>query len=73
VIAALTKEKDPFTLIEAIKKLSETRSDFVVLHFGSGDLQKSVEEKIKECNLSHYFLLGFADNVEDFFSLLMCL
>ena len=46
--SALTYEKDPYTMIDAIKKLSETRDDFVFLHFGSGDLQASVRKKIME-------------------------
>ncbi len=66
--AALTGEKDPFTMIEAIKKLSELRNDFVFLHFGSGDLQESVRKKIIEYNLeSIYFLMGFEENMEAVF------
>jgi glycosyltransferase involved in cell wall biosynthesis len=68
-IAALTKEKDPYTLVEAIKKLSEKRNDFIFFHFGSGDLKNAIEKKIKEDNLDQvYFLMGFVEDVEDLFS-----
>ncbi|MGC4023015.1 MAG: glycosyltransferase family 4 protein [Cyclobacteriaceae bacterium] len=67
--AALTSEKDPFTLVDAIKKLSEKRNDFVFIHFGSGNLLESVSEKIKENNLQDlYVLMGFVNDVEDFFA-----
>jgi glycosyltransferase involved in cell wall biosynthesis len=66
--SALTGEKDPFTMIEAIKKLSETRDDFVFLHFGSGDLQESIRKKIVEYKLDKiYFLMGFEENMEAVF------
>ena len=67
--SSLTKEKDPFTMIEAIKKLSEKRNDFVFLHFGSGNLKDIILKKIKEADLEHtYFLMGFVENVDDYFS-----
>ena len=66
--SALTHEKYPFTMIDAIKKLSETRDDFVFLHFGSGDLQASVRKKIMEYELDKvYFLMGFEENMESVF------
>jgi glycosyltransferase involved in cell wall biosynthesis len=67
--SALTSEKDPFTMIEAIKKLAETRDDFVFLHFGSGDLLDDVRKKLVAYNLEKiYFLMGFEENMEALFS-----
>lgn len=67
--AALVPHKDPLTMVEAIKKLHELRNDFVFLHFGTGNLDDAVREKIKEYNLETvYKQLGFHENVEDFFS-----
>jgi len=69
--AALTYEKDPLTMIEAIKKLKEVRNDFIFLHFGGGDMADIIKEKIKAYGLEQtYFLMGYTENVEDFFSLL---
>lgn len=69
-VAALSREKDPMTLLHGIQKLSQKRNDFNFLHFGSGELEDEVAQKIKELNLQHrYFLMGFANRVEDFYSL----
>lgn len=70
-IAALDHDKDPFTMVEAIKKLSLLRSDFVFLHFGDGPLKKQVQQRIDELGLhDRYILMGFVADVEDLFSLL---
>jgi len=69
--AALVPHKDPITLVKAIHQLSLTRSDFVFLHFGSGVLQKEVEDEIKKLNIEDYFILnGFVTDVEDYFSIM---
>lgn len=69
-ISALVPHKDPLTMVETIKELSEIRTDFVFLHFGDGTLKKKVTEKITEYKLENvYRLPGFYDNVEDFFSI----
>jgi glycosyltransferase involved in cell wall biosynthesis len=68
-IAALVPHKDPLTMIEAIKKLASLRKDFVFLHFGTGELESEIKGKIEEYNLQNeYKLMGFYENVEDFFS-----
>lgn len=68
--SALTYEKDPFTMLDAIKKLTDKRNDIVFLHFGSGNLTEAAEKKIAEYGLQQtYYLMGFAENIEDFFSL----
>ena len=67
--AALVPHKDPLTMVEAIRALSALRDDFVFLHFGNGDLDEAVRNKIQEYNLQHvYKQLGFHVNVEDFFT-----
>jgi glycosyltransferase involved in cell wall biosynthesis len=67
--AALVPHKDPLTMVEAIKALSKIRSDFVFLHFGTGDLDDAVRQKINEYGLNNvYRQLGFHENVEDFFT-----
>ncbi|MBS1680741.1 MAG: glycosyltransferase family 4 protein [Bacteroidetes bacterium] len=68
--AALTPHKDPFTTVEAIKKLSANRKDFIFLHFGSGELKGSIEAAIIKNNLQEFYkLMGFEENVEIFFPL----
>ena len=70
-LAAFVGHKDPLTMVEAIKLLSEKRQDFVFLHFGNGELQTVIQQKIKEYNLNDYYkIMGFYDNAEDFFSIL---
>lgn len=69
-LAALGPDKDPVTLIAAIKKLKEIRNDFIFLHFGNGHLSGEIREEIKASGLDDvYFLMGFVEEAEDFFSL----
>jgi glycosyltransferase involved in cell wall biosynthesis len=69
-IAALDEHKAPMITINAIRQLKKLREDFVVLHFGDGPLYDICLEKIKEYHLEqHYFLVGFKESVEDYFSL----
>jgi glycosyltransferase involved in cell wall biosynthesis len=64
--SAFTEEKDPFTMLEAVKKLSQKRNDFVFLHFGDGVLMEEIRKKIIEYKLSDvYQLMGFSDTVHD--------
>lgn len=68
--AALVQHKDPLTMVEAIKLLSQKRNDFVFLHFGAGELEGIVREKIKELGTEElHRMMGFIDNVEDIFSM----
>lgn len=67
--AALVQHKDPQTLVKCIEELSKKRNDFVLLHFGDGILMEEIQGMITEKNLGEYYrLLGFHQNVEDFFS-----
>jgi len=69
--AALTKEKGPFVMIEAIHELASKSKNFVFLHFGIGDLEQEMRELIRKYNLEHvYYLMGFVENVQDVFSIL---
>jgi len=64
--SAFTSEKDPFTMMEAIKKLYQQRQDFVFLHFGDGPMMAEIQQKIKEENLQDvYRLMGFSSSVLD--------
>ncbi len=70
-LAAFVPHKDPHTLIEAIKILSEKRSDFIFLHFGEGELKQAIQQKINKYHLQNrYYLMGFHQQAEDFFSVL---
>jgi glycosyltransferase involved in cell wall biosynthesis len=70
-MAALVGHKDPFTMVEAIRALKEKRRDFIFLHFGEGDLEAPVRDLIRRYELEdHYRLMGFYEQVDDFFSLL---
>jgi glycosyltransferase involved in cell wall biosynthesis len=69
--AALVQHKDPKTLVKTIEALTKMRSDFVLLHFGDGHLKAEIEHMIAERKLeSVYKLMGFHQNVEDFFGIM---
>jgi glycosyltransferase involved in cell wall biosynthesis len=69
--SALTDEKAPFVMIEAIRLLSKKRKDFVFLHFGSGPLENEMKDLIRKYNLETvYYLMGFIEKAEDVFSIL---
>lgn len=66
--SALTYEKAPQVMVEAIRILNLKRKDCIFLHFGSGPLMEEIKNLIKGNNLEDvYYLMGFADNVEDLF------
>ncbi|HYG50242.1 MAG TPA: glycosyltransferase family 4 protein [Flavobacteriales bacterium] len=67
--AAFVQHKDPLTMVKAIKKLSELRTDFIFIHFGDGALLPDVEKAIADSNIgAFYHVAGFMQNVEDMFS-----
>jgi glycosyltransferase involved in cell wall biosynthesis len=68
--AALVPHKDPVTLVNAVNILRTKRSDFVLLHFGSGPLAATIQQFITDNNLQDYYkLIGFKERVEDYFSI----
>jgi glycosyltransferase involved in cell wall biosynthesis len=68
--AAFVQHKDPLTMVRAIGELYKLRQDFIFLHFGTGPLAPQVFHEINELKLSDcYRIMGFIDNVEDFFSI----
>lgn len=70
-IAAVDNDKDPFTMLEAVRELAAGRSDFIFLHFGDGPLMAAMQQKIAGYNLKNvYFMMGFVSDVEDMFSLM---
>ena len=68
--AALVQHKDPQTLVKSIALLANERDDFVLLHFGEGVLRQEIETMIAQAGIaSFYKLMGFHQQVEDFFSI----
>ncbi|MAO52108.1 MAG: glycosyl transferase [Pusillimonas sp.] len=67
--AALTREKDPLTLIRAIDHLRETHPNVVCLHFGAeGDVAQAAKQLVNELDLTqHYLFAGFESGVETLF------
>jgi len=69
-VAAFEHEKDPYTLLDAIEKLSKIRNDFIFLHFGSGSLESKIKQAITSKNLqSVYYCLGQTNSVEELYSM----
>ncbi len=64
--AALTREKDPLTLIRAAHHLRKTHPDVMFLHFGAdGDVSFAARQLVVELSLgSHYIFAGFQPQVE---------
>ncbi len=69
--AALTREKDPLTLIRAIHQLQQNYPNFVFLHFGAeGDQADAARQLVKELGLeSVYRFMGFNPHIEDAYRL----
>lgn len=70
--AALTREKDPCTLIRAVRGLREQRDDFVFIHLGAeGDAGQAARDLVQELGLQqHYLFAGFQGRVEDLYRLM---
>ncbi|MBN1574908.1 MAG: glycosyltransferase family 4 protein [Chitinispirillaceae bacterium] len=73
VVAMLSSEKDPFTMLRAATHVIERLPDTVFLHFGGGPLQKKVADEHARLNLRNsYRLLGYRSDVEAYFPLFDC-
>jgi glycosyltransferase involved in cell wall biosynthesis len=68
-VAALTREKDPETLIRAVHALHQQRDDFVFLHLGAGgDAESAARQLVDELGLQqHYIFSGFQAGIEDIY------
>lgn len=68
--AAFVQHKDPITMVRTIGELYKLRQDFVFLHFGTGPLAPQVLHEINTLKLLDcYKIMGFIEDVEDFFSI----
>ncbi|GGP22954.1 glycosyltransferase family 4 protein [Silvimonas iriomotensis] len=68
--SALTSDKDPLMLVDAVAALHARRNDFVFVHFGAGNMAEVAKERVIEQGLEHVFLLaGYQQNVESLFGL----
>lgn len=70
--AALTAEKDPLTLIDAVHALAQRRNDFVFLHLGvGGSLEEAAHARVRELGLEQvYRFAGFREGIEDLYRLM---
>lgn len=70
--AALTVEKDPLTLVQAVHLLARERSDFVFLHLGAGGSEEAAAHaRVRELGLeSVYLFAGFHAGIEDLYRLM---
>lgn len=70
--AALTREKDPLTLIDAVHHLRQWHEDFVFLHFGAmGAMEAPARQRVQELGLqNHYIFAGFHANITDCYRLM---
>ncbi|MYN13167.1 glycosyltransferase [Pusillimonas sp. TS35] len=70
--AALTREKDPCTLLRAVHRLRQQRDDFVFLHLGAGgDAEAQARALHHELGLQgSYIFAGFQPQAEDLYPLM---
>lgn len=70
--AALTREKDPVTLIRAAQLVCERHEDVVFVHWGAeGDVSDEARSAIQTAGLAgRYLLAGFENRVEQLFGAL---
>ncbi|MBI9062287.1 MAG: glycosyltransferase family 4 protein [Marinilabiliaceae bacterium] len=65
-IARITGQKDPFTLLRALRKLSKTNNRVRLLMVGDGDLKKQVIEKVEAWGLKHRIIFQpFRNDIPD--------
>lgn len=71
-VAALTREKDPCTLVRAVHALSQLRDDFVFLHLGAGgDAEQPARDLAARLGIQdRYVFAGFHRGVEDIYRLM---
>lgn len=69
---ALTPDKDPLVLIEAVHQLCQWRDDFVFVHFGAmGSMEAPARQRVQELGLQdHYIFAGFHTNITDCYRLM---
>ena len=65
-IGRINIQKNPFFIIDIAKELVTIRQDFCITWVGKGDLEREVQQKIKENNLEPYFnILGVREDVPE--------
>lgn len=71
-VSALTREKDPCTLVRAVHQLSQARKDFVFIHLGGGgDAEQPAKELVTQLGIEDtYVFAGFEEGVEDLYRLM---
>lgn len=62
-ICRITEQKRPFLLVEIAKKLKETRTDFIILVAGTGNLFNRLKSTVSKNGLNDYF--KFIGNIQE--------
>lgn len=71
-VAALSPEKDPLTMIDAVHALRQTHEDFVFLHFGAdGASADAARRRVAELGLeTTYVFAGFQEQIAQCYRLM---
>ena len=71
-VSALTREKDPCTLVRAVHELSKVRNDFIFVHLGGGgDAEQPARKLAAELGIEDIYLFaGFHEGVENLYRLM---
>lgn len=68
-VAALTSEKDPELLVDAMAQVNTPNT--VLVHFGQGELSESIAKRIAQRRLQgRYLLVGFESQVEQLYPMM---
>lgn len=69
-VGRFNEQKNPFFILDIIKKLIEKRTDFLFLWVGSGELYNTIVDKAREYGIDEYIrFLGLRSDVNYIFSL----
>ena len=69
-VGRITKQKNPFFIVDVVKELVKKDSQYKLLWLGSGDLNGKIEKYIAKNHLeNNIILLGSVINVDDYYNI----
>lgn len=67
-VGRIVESKNPFFLIDLMRRMKELAPDAVLLCVGEGHLREELQERIRENDLEEQFLfLGLTDRIQDYY------
>lgn len=73
VVGRITKQKNPFFIVDIMKELIKKDKNYILLWLGNGNLDDKIKDYISQNKLEEYIkLFGAVSNVEDYYSVADC-